>query len=76
MAFNNGGVISDPPKTSFGHNEYQNEVDRIDTLATSPEVTLESFADLDEKKILRKVRKAPRVWRTYKISHTNLKELT
>ncbi|KAI2613738.1 MFS general substrate transporter [Hypoxylon fragiforme] len=55
MAFNNGGVISDPPKTSFGHNEYQNEVDRIDTLATSPEVTLESFADLDEKKILRKM---------------------
>lgn len=31
------------------------EVAHIDALATAPETTLESFAHLDEKKILRKV---------------------
>ena len=31
------------------------EIAHIDALATAPETTLESFAHLDEKKILRKV---------------------
>ena len=34
----------------------QAEVAHIDALATAPETTLETFAHLDEKKILRKVR--------------------
>ncbi|KAK6954814.1 hypothetical protein Daesc_004783 [Daldinia eschscholtzii] len=53
--------ISDLDKTIVGHHEYctdkelQNDPNRSDTLVTTPEATLESFADLDEKKILRKM---------------------
>lgn len=51
----------EPVKTEFGHNEHglREEVDRIDSVATAPGVTYESFAHLDEKKILRKVRSHP-----------------
>ncbi|KAI0378096.1 MFS general substrate transporter [Hypomontagnella monticulosa] len=47
-------------KTDIGHHEYgegkvRDEVDRIDALATAPQTTIDSFADLDEKKILRKM---------------------
>lgn len=47
-------------KTNVGHHEYgeekvRDEVDRIDALVTAPQTTIDSFADLDEKKILRKV---------------------
>jgi hypothetical protein len=31
------------------------EIERIDAIALAPETTMESFAHLDEKKILRKV---------------------
>ncbi|KAI1105475.1 MFS general substrate transporter [Jackrogersella minutella] len=53
--------MSNLDKTGVEHREYgdakerQNELDRTDTLATAPGTTLESFADLDEKKILRKM---------------------
>ncbi|KAI0148074.1 MFS general substrate transporter [Hypoxylon sp. NC0597] len=53
--------ISNFAKTDVEHNEYceekeaRNGVDRIDAVVTAPETTLESFADLDEKKILRKM---------------------
>ena len=44
-------------KTDRGHHEHglRAEVEHIDALATAPGTTLESFAHLDEKKILRKV---------------------
>ncbi|KAI2640358.1 MFS general substrate transporter [Hypomontagnella submonticulosa] len=47
-------------KTNVGHHEYgeekvRDEVDRIDALVTAPQTTIDSFADLDEKKILRKM---------------------
>lgn len=47
-------------KTKVGHHEFsgeklREETARIDAFATAPGTTLESFADLDEKKILRKV---------------------
>ena len=42
--------------TSFGHGKSKaEEKERIDALATSPGVTMASFAHLDEKKILRKM---------------------
>ncbi|OTA93843.1 hypothetical protein M434DRAFT_72315 [Hypoxylon sp. CO27-5] len=53
--------ISNFAKTDVEHHEYyeekasHNEVDHIDAVITAPETTLESFADLDEKKILRKM---------------------
>ncbi|KAI2629898.1 MFS general substrate transporter [Hypoxylon sp. NC1633] len=59
MASNN--EASDFIKSSVTHQEYhgekefQDEVRRIDALATATDTTLESFADLDEKKILRKM---------------------
>ncbi|KAI2784535.1 MFS general substrate transporter [Daldinia loculata] len=59
MAFNN--VISDFGKVIVGHLEHptekgpQNESNRADALVTTSEATLESFADVDEKKILRKM---------------------
>jgi hypothetical protein len=34
----------------------RDEISRIDAIAEAPETTMESFAHLDEKKILRKVR--------------------
>ena len=37
------------------HTGHQDEIERIDSIALAPETTLESFAHLDEKKILRKV---------------------
>ena len=48
-------------KTEHGHHEHglRAEVEHIDALATAPGTTLESFAHLDEKKILRKVRDCP-----------------
>lgn len=36
------------------------ETDYLDAVTAAPETTLESFADLDEKKILRKVQTYPR----------------
>ncbi|KAI4867807.1 MFS general substrate transporter [Hypoxylon rubiginosum] len=47
-------------KTKVGHHEFsgeklREETARIDAFATAPGTTLESFADLDEKKILRKM---------------------
>lgn len=73
MAFNN--VISDFGKVIVGHLEHptekgpQNESNRADALVTTSEATLESFADVDEKKILRKVKTPPlrdyRVYLTY-----------
>ncbi|KAI1469667.1 MFS general substrate transporter [Daldinia caldariorum] len=59
MASNN--EIADFRKTVVGHHEYctdkelPNVPDRADAMVTTPEPTLESFADLDEKKILRKM---------------------
>lgn len=46
-----------PVKVEYGHNEHglREEIDRIDAVATAPGTTFESFAHLDEKKILRKV---------------------
>lgn len=38
-----------------GHFKEEEEIKRIDAMATAQGVTLESFAHLDEKKILRKV---------------------
>ena len=48
----------EPAKATHGHHEHglREELDRIDALATAPGTTFESFAHLDEKKILRKVR--------------------
>jgi hypothetical protein len=48
------------PGAEVGHHENvsnreQDEIARIDAVATAPETTLASFAHLDEKKILRKV---------------------
>ncbi|KAI1335590.1 major facilitator superfamily domain-containing protein [Xylariaceae sp. FL0016] len=37
------------------HSTEQNEISRIDAIALAPETTLDSFAHLDEKKILRKM---------------------
>lgn len=47
----------DPVKPEYGHSEHglRGEVDRIDAAVTAPGITHESFAHLDEKKILRKV---------------------
>ncbi|KAI0176135.1 MFS general substrate transporter [Hypoxylon sp. FL1284] len=47
-------------KTKLEHHEFSgvglgDEIARIDALVTAPGTTLESFADLDEKKILRKM---------------------
>ena len=44
-------------KTERGYHEHglRAEVEHIDALATAPGTTLESFAHLDDKKILRKV---------------------
>ncbi|KAI1652879.1 MFS general substrate transporter [Daldinia decipiens] len=59
MASNN--EISDFGKIIVGHLEFctekgpQNEPDRADALVTTAEVTPESFADIDEKKLLRKM---------------------
>lgn len=56
-----GGVAAAAEKHSqehhrgLHHNKAQDEVERIDAAATAPGVTMESFAHLDEKKILRKV---------------------
>lgn len=49
--------IIDPVKVEYGHNEHglREEIDRIDAVAAAPGTTFESFAHLDEKKILRKV---------------------
>ncbi|KAI1415869.1 MFS general substrate transporter [Hypoxylon sp. FL1857] len=53
--------VSNPAKTDVDHREHygekevHNEVDLIEAVVTAPETTLESFADLDEKKILRKM---------------------
>ncbi|KAI1250411.1 hypothetical protein MGN70_007464 [Eutypa lata] len=46
-----------PVKVEYGHNEHglREEIDRIDAVATAPGTTFESFAHLDEKKILRKM---------------------
>lgn len=61
--------ISNFAKTDVEHNEYyeekeaRNGINRIDAVVTAPETTLESFADLDEKKILRKVEALLRVSR-------------
>lgn len=38
-----------------GQTRRQSEIERIDAMALAPETTMESFAHLDEKKILRKV---------------------
>ena len=38
-----------------GENNRDAEIAHIDALATGPDTTLDSFAHLDEKKILRKV---------------------
>ena len=54
-----------PPEKNLGlaesdldsgpENNRRAEIAHIDAMATAPETTLESFAHLDEKKILRKV---------------------
>ncbi|OTB06735.1 hypothetical protein M426DRAFT_54850 [Hypoxylon sp. CI-4A] len=52
--------IFNPDKAVVSHHEYngeKNEADHINAVVTAPETTLESFADLDEKKILRKMDK-------------------
>ncbi|KAF2647945.1 MFS general substrate transporter [Lophiostoma macrostomum CBS 122681] len=43
------------PGSGHGHRNKAEEIARIDALATSPGVTMASFAHLDEKKILRKM---------------------
>lgn len=40
-------------------NNTEAQIAHIDAVATAPETTLESFAHLDEKKILRKVSRLP-----------------
>ncbi|KAI1384981.1 MFS general substrate transporter [Hypoxylon trugodes] len=59
MASSNKVLDSNPSDVEHhefnGGKESYNEIDRIDALATAAGTTLESFADLDEKKILRKM---------------------
>lgn len=37
------------------HRSRHDEIRRIDAITTSPEITMESFKHIDEKKVLRKV---------------------
>lgn len=37
------------------HHSRHDEIRRIDAITTSPEITMESFKHIDEKKVLRKV---------------------
>ncbi|RYP54674.1 hypothetical protein DL768_000610 [Monosporascus sp. mg162] len=45
----------DPPGVAHAERGLREEVEKVDAVATAPETTFESFAHLDEKRILRKM---------------------
>lgn len=51
------GHGSDGSNVGPGLDNRDAEIAHIDAIATAPDTTLDSFAHLDEKKILRKVRR-------------------
>lgn len=55
VEFSEKEVVREPQHHGHHRSSRVGEIERIDAIALAPETTMESFAHLDQKKILRKV---------------------